>query len=235
MECASCGGEAAFLCAHGGQGSGARPYCSEACSRAQCEQALAATALEVLQGGTTARLAELVARDPEATRRRVLQMVPSLMLAQPKRFPLRGTVKRSGGSSYWYLEIAGGAAYVEDGARLLDAVERAAGMDKLVARGGYRGDPARYRVRPPPSPVGAHVTLRKDTPPGMAGRQFSFRLDSARGVVTYADHRRGASASGFDPSFRMAAWYVVYVTGLPPEIVDPHDPPHVSIGTLGWS
>jgi len=130
-------------------------------------------------------------------------------------YPRQGVVKKSG--NYYYLEISDGGGYTQSGSEMLSITE-------IYLQG--------YGIYPPPSPVGSHVTLRSPLPPQELGKVYTFNLDQR--VVTYPHEKQGKAPSSFDPTLYPVSWYVIYVKGLPSHIVNPYDPPHISIAVMGY-
>jgi hypothetical protein len=138
-------------------------------------------------------------------------------------------------SGYYYLKIADNNAYIDLLSNLLDSIERTYGLENVVKPNPSKVSLNRYRVEPPPSHVGSHVTISSNIHKSLLGQTYKFSLDVDRGIATYHDSRMGTKASGFDHKFHPYSWYVIYVDGLPSELLHGYrERPHISIGNLGW-
>lgn len=128
-------------------------------------------------------------------------------------FLLEGTVKKSG--TFYYLELQDD--FVGAASDILDSTESL---------------PSGLSIFPPPSPIGSHVTLRRPLPSHDLGKRYRFTLDDR--ISSYSHEGGGKIPSGFDKTLYPVYWYVIYVHGLPSHLVNPHDPPHISIAVSGF-
>lgn len=143
-------------------------------------------------------------------------------------FPKEAVLKI--GSGYSYLEILNGQIYVDAMLPILKSIESP--LFSHVSNSLHLSPACNIGVYAPLSPVGPHITISKGIDRNLAGNRYKFDIDTTRGLTFYYDARRGQIPSGFDGRMYVIGWYVLYVTGLPPQIAGHGNNSHISVAIM---
>lgn len=180
-------------------------------------------------------LPELVQElDINEIRKLVFEQIPRVISENTYFFPLTGIVKKSG--SYAYVSLPDNNNYITALLPLLNLVEETYGIEELVPKNyPLLNQKNKISVISPPSPIGSHVTIGNNFSPSWLNKKVDFLIDLSLPLVTYGDSKRGLTPSSFDHRVYPIRWYVLYVKGLPQELLyNYHDRPHISVGMLAY-
>lgn len=135
----------------------------------------------------------------------------------PLLFPTSGVVRKS--HTYGYLDLGPiGGNYIKTTLKLLSQFD-------LIKKIGVKTS----RLIPPPSPIGAHISLR-NVQQHDVGKTLYFKLDR---IIDFPDERQGTKPSGFNARVYPLQWFVLNVRGIPQKYIG-HEQPHISIATLAY-
>lgn len=136
----------------------------------------------------------------------------------PSLFPTSGVIRKS--KNYGYLALG------HNGSNYLNATLRLMTQFDLLGKVGTKS----ARLVSPPSPVGAHISLRNVQSHDI-GKTIHFKLDR---IVHFPDERQGSTPSGFNPHVYPIHWFVLNVSGIPAKYSSSYEQPHISIALLAY-